>query len=48
MDPITAQVIGGRLNSIALEMSRKLIRMGFSIIIKESEDIGAAITDADG
>jgi N-methylhydantoinase B len=48
MDPITAQVIGGRLNSIALEMARKLIRMGFSIIIKESEDIGAAITDADG
>jgi N-methylhydantoinase B len=48
MDPITAQVIGGRLNSIALEMSRKLIRMGFSIIIKESEDIGAAITDTDG
>jgi N-methylhydantoinase B len=48
MDPVTAQVIGGRLNSIALEMARKLIRMGFSIIIKESEDIGAAITDADG
>jgi len=48
MDPITAQVIGGRLDRIALEMARKLIRMGFSIIIKESEDIGAAITDADG
>jgi N-methylhydantoinase B len=48
MDPITAQVIHGRLNSIALEMARKLIRMGFSIVIKESEDIGAAITDADG
>lgn len=48
MDPVTAHVIGGRLNSIALEMARKLIRMGFSIIIKESEDIGAAITDADG
>jgi N-methylhydantoinase B len=48
MDPITAQVIGGRLNSFALEMARKLIRMGFSIIIKESEDIGAALTDADG
>lgn len=48
MDPITAQVIQGRLNQIALEMSRKLIRMGFSIIIKESEDIGAALTDKDG
>jgi N-methylhydantoinase B len=48
MDAITAQVIGGRMNSIALEMARKLIRMGFSIIIKESEDIGAAIVDAEG
>lgn len=48
MDPITARVIGGRLASIAGEMSQKLIRMGFSILIKESEDIGCAITDADG
>jgi N-methylhydantoinase B len=48
MDAITAQVIQGRLNQIALEMSRKLIRMGFSIIIKESEDIGAAIVDKNG
>ena len=48
MDPIKARVIQGRLNQIAQEMSRKLIRMGFSIIIKESEDIGCAIVDADG
>ena len=48
MDPIKARVIQGRLNQIALEMSRKLIRMGFSIIIKESEDIGCAIVDAQG
>lgn len=48
MDPIKARVIQGRLNQIALEMSRKLIRMGFSIVIKESEDIGCAIVDADG
>lgn len=48
MDPITAKVIGGRLSGIALEMSGKLVRMGFSILIKESEDIGCAITDADG
>jgi hypothetical protein len=33
MDPITAQVIHGRLDSIALELARKLIRMGFSIVI---------------
>lgn len=48
MDPIKARVIQGRLNQIAQEMSRKLIRTGFSIIIKESEDIGCAIVDADG
>lgn len=35
IDAVTAQVIQGRLNQIALEMSRKLIRMAFSIIIKE-------------
>ena len=42
------QVIGGRLASIAAEMSQKMIRMSFSILIKESEDIGCAITDAAG
>jgi N-methylhydantoinase B len=48
IDPITARVIGGRLTSIAEEMSSKLIRMGFSILIKESEDIGCALVDAEG
>jgi N-methylhydantoinase B len=48
MDQITAQVINGRLSSIALEMSRKLVRTGFSILIKESEDIGCALVAADG
>jgi N-methylhydantoinase B len=48
IDPISARVIGGRLTSIAEEMSSKLIRMGFSILIKESEDIGCALVDADG
>lgn len=48
IDPVTAQVIQGRLDQIALEMSRKLVRMSFSIIIKESEDIGVALVDRDG
>ena len=48
MDAIRAQVIQGRLNQIAHEMSRRLIRMGFSIIIKESEDIGCALVDSEG
>lgn len=47
IDPITAQVIAGALNGIALEMGHKLARMSYSSIIRESEDFGAAILDAD-
>jgi N-methylhydantoinase B len=47
IDPVTAQVIAGALNSIALEMGHKLARMSYSSIIRESEDFGAAILDAD-
>lgn len=46
VDPITAQVIAGALNGIALEMGHKLARMSYSSIIRESEDFGAAILDA--
>ena len=48
IDPVTAQVINGRLKSISLEMARKLVRMSFSILFKESEDIGCALVAADG
>lgn len=48
IDPITAQVINGRLSGISLEMARKLVRMSFSILFKESEDIGCALIAADG
>ncbi|MEL6250030.1 MAG: hydantoinase B/oxoprolinase family protein, partial [Cyanobacteria bacterium J06627_15] len=47
IDPVTAQVVAGALNSIALEMGHKLARMSYSSIIRESEDFGAAILDAD-
>ena len=47
IDPVTAQVIAGALNSIALEMGHKLARMSYSSIIRESEDFGAAILDAE-
>lgn len=47
IDPVTAQVIAGALNGIALEMGHKLARMSYSSIIRESEDFGAAILDAD-
>ncbi len=46
--PVDAQVIGGALSSIALEMGRKLARMSYSSIIRESEDFGAALLDAQG
>src|SRR5215470_8423726 len=48
IDPITGAVIQGALESIAIEMGHKLMRMSYSSIIRESEDFGAALTDADG
>ncbi len=48
IDPITATVIQGGLENIAIEMGHKLMRMSYSSIIRESEDFGAALTDATG
>lgn len=48
VDPITAQVIAGALDGIALEMGHKLARMSYSPIIRESEDFGACILDVEG
>lgn len=45
VDPVTAQVVAGALESIALEMGHKLARMSYSSIIRESEDFGAALLD---
>jgi N-methylhydantoinase B len=36
------------LENIAIEMGHKLMRMSYSSIIRESEDFGAALTDAEG
>jgi N-methylhydantoinase B len=46
VDPITAAVIAGALESIAVEMGHKLARMSYSSIIRESEDFGCVICDA--
>ena len=46
VDPITAAVIAGALDSIAVEMGHKLARMSFSSIIRESEDFGCVICDS--
>jgi len=48
IDPVTLQVIGGELDTIAQEMGHKLIRSSYSSIIRESEDIGSGILTPDG
>lgn len=48
VDPITARVIAGALDNIALEVGHKLTRMSYSSIIRESEDFGVALLDAQG
>lgn len=48
VDPVTASVIQGALENIAVEMGFKLMRMAYSSIIRESEDFGAAICDPQG
>ena len=48
VDPITLRVLGGAYHAIAKEMAGVLFRMSYSSIIRESEDLGAGIFDADG
>jgi N-methylhydantoinase B len=48
IDTITASVVQGALENIAVEMGYKLMRMSYSSIIRESEDFGAALVDATG
>lgn len=48
VDPITASIVQGALENIAIEMGYKLMRMSYSSIIRESEDFGAALCDPRG
>ena len=48
VDPITLRVLGGAFDAIAQEMAGVLFRMSYSSIIRESEDLGAGIFDAEG
>ena len=48
VDPVLTSVIAGALESIATEMGHKLARMSYSPIIRESEDFGCVICDAQG
>ena len=47
VDPISLQVIGGALDTIAKEMGHVLYRMSYSSIIRESQDLGAGLFDLD-
>lgn len=48
VDPITLRVLGGAFHAIAKEMAGVLFQMSYSSIIRESEDLGAGIFDAEG
>lgn len=48
IDLVTLRVIGGAFNTIAREMAQVLYRMSNSSIIRESEDLGCGLYDADG
>lgn len=48
VDPITLQVIGGALTTIAKEMSHLMQRMAYSSLIRESEDLGAGLFAING
>ncbi len=48
VNPITASIIQGALENVAIEMGYKLMRMSYSSIIRESEDFGAALCDTQG
>ena len=47
VDPISLQVIGGALHSIAEQMGDVLYRVSYSSIIRESQDLGAGLFDCD-
>jgi N-methylhydantoinase B/oxoprolinase/acetone carboxylase alpha subunit len=48
VDPVTMRVLGGAFHATAKEMAGVLLRMAYSSIIRESEDLGAGIFDAEG
>src|ERR1700687_6403905 len=48
VDPISLRVLGGAFHAIAKEMAGLLFRMSYSSIIRESEDLGAGLFDAQG
>lgn len=48
LDPVTLQVLGGSFKAIGKEMAMMFMRSAYSSIIRESEDLGTGLFDADG
>ena len=48
IDPITLRVLNGAFTAVAKEMAHVLYRMSYSSLIRESEDLGAGLYDAEG
>jgi N-methylhydantoinase B len=48
LDPVTLQVIGGKLDTIAQEMGYTMLRSSYLSIIREWEDLGPALFDHEG
>lgn len=47
-DPVSMEVLRGRLNAVADEMEHTLLKASFSSIVSEAQDATAAIFDAQG
>lgn len=47
-DPVLLRVIGGRLSAIAAEMASTLQRTAYSMLCRESEDLGCGLYDDEG
>jgi N-methylhydantoinase B len=48
IDPITLEVIRNRFDAIAAEIQHTLLRVAYSVILKEGEDCSAAVFNARG
>src|SRR5262245_31453369 len=48
IDPITLEVLRNRFDAIAAEIQFTLLRVAYSVILKEGEDCSAAIFNARG
>jgi N-methylhydantoinase B len=48
VDPMTLRVLGGAFGAIAKEMAQVVFRTAFFQLIREAEDLGAGLFDAEG